>query len=66
MNPDDASTWEIYLHAMQRFNIDRHRGGVNAVFADGSCDKVALKSLWRLKWHKEFNTNGLTTTLGFI
>jgi prepilin-type N-terminal cleavage/methylation domain-containing protein/prepilin-type processing-associated H-X9-DG protein len=37
--------------------IDRHQGGTNMTFMDGSVRKVGLKELWRLKWHRKFNTN---------
>jgi hypothetical protein len=34
------------------------------VFADGSARRVGLKELWKLRWHKTFNTNGVWTTAG--
>jgi len=64
-DPDDPSTWDI-TQAMQLFNIDRHGGGVSVTFMDGSCRKVGLKGLWRLKWHRKFNTGNATTVPGFI
>jgi prepilin-type N-terminal cleavage/methylation domain-containing protein/prepilin-type processing-associated H-X9-DG protein len=36
--------------------IDRHKGGINMTFMDGSVRKVGLKELWKLKWHRNFNT----------
>ena len=45
-------------HEMKHFCIDRHSKAVNGVFFDLSTRKIPLKHLWRLKWHKEFNTNG--------
>ncbi len=33
---------------------DRHRGGVNWVFADGAARKVDLAELWEVRWHKEW------------
>jgi len=27
--------------------------------------KVGLKELWKLKWHREFNINGMWTIAGF-
>jgi len=44
-------------NSIRRFCINRHDGFVNAVFLDGSVRKVGLKELWRLKWHRDFNTN---------
>jgi prepilin-type processing-associated H-X9-DG protein len=37
--------------------IDRHKGGINMTFMDGSVRKVGLKELWKLKWHRNYNTN---------
>jgi hypothetical protein len=28
------------------------------VFFDLSTQKIPLKQLWKLKWHKDFNTSG--------
>ncbi|GAH40252.1 unnamed protein product, partial [marine sediment metagenome] len=30
----------------------------NHLFMDWSVRKVGLKELWKLKWHRNFNTNG--------
>jgi prepilin-type processing-associated H-X9-DG protein len=38
--------------------IDRHTGGVNALFMDWSVHKVGLKELWTLKWHQISDTAG--------
>ena len=46
--------------------INRHDGSVNSLFLDWSVRKVGLKELWKLKWHKEFNTNGPWTTAGGV
>jgi prepilin-type N-terminal cleavage/methylation domain-containing protein/prepilin-type processing-associated H-X9-DG protein len=37
-----------------RVTIDRHFGGVNGSFLDGSVRKVYLWDLWSLKWHRGF------------
>jgi prepilin-type N-terminal cleavage/methylation domain-containing protein len=50
--------WAGYDHEMKHFCIDRHSKSVNSVFFDLSVDKVWLKYLWKLKWHREFNTGG--------
>ena len=46
----------IYPH-MTRYILNRHLGFTNAVFLDMSVKKVGLKALWRLKWHRTFDTN---------
>jgi hypothetical protein len=45
------------VNAMQLFCIDRYNGGVNGVFLDSTVRKIGLKELWKLKWHRRFNTN---------
>ncbi len=52
--------------AMQYFCIDRHGGGVNSVFMDGSVRKVGLKELWTLRWHRYFPRNGPWTRAGGV
>ncbi len=44
--------------------IDRHRGGINGLFADGAIRIVGIKELWTLAWHKEYNTAGRWTQAG--
>jgi len=46
--------------------INRHNGGVNALFLDWSVRKVGLKELWTLKWHRLFNTAGPWTKAGGV
>jgi prepilin-type N-terminal cleavage/methylation domain-containing protein/prepilin-type processing-associated H-X9-DG protein len=53
--PHDSGDWSS--NAMQLFCIDRHNGGINALFIDYSVRKVGLKELWKLKWHRAFKTN---------
>ena len=49
--------WGVWDHqAMRLVCIDRHNGGINGVFLDGSVSKISLKELWTLKWHRKFNT----------
>jgi hypothetical protein len=43
--------------SMNRFCINRHQQAINAVYLDYHVDKVWLKSLWRQRWHKDFNMN---------
>ncbi|MCK4293286.1 MAG: type II secretion system protein [Planctomycetes bacterium] len=45
-------------NAMRLFCIDRHDGGINGVFLDGSVGKIPLRALWKLKWHRSFDVNG--------
>ncbi|MHC4463289.1 MAG: type II secretion system protein [Planctomycetota bacterium] len=47
-----------YRKEMKHFCIDRHNGCINVCFLDWSVRKVGLKGLWRLKWHRQFNTAG--------
>ncbi len=42
---------------MPRFCIDRHNMKVNIANIDGSVNTFRLEELWRLKWHKNFDTN---------
>ncbi len=44
--------------------IDRHKGGINMLFADGAVRKVGVKELWTLRWHEGFNTAGPWTKAG--
>jgi prepilin-type N-terminal cleavage/methylation domain-containing protein/prepilin-type processing-associated H-X9-DG protein len=46
--------------------INRHNGHVNSLFLDWSVRKVGLKELWKLKWHKDFDTNGPWTIAGSV
>jgi prepilin-type N-terminal cleavage/methylation domain-containing protein/prepilin-type processing-associated H-X9-DG protein len=48
------------------FCINRHDGGVNGLFLDWSVRKVGLKELWKLKWHKNFDTHGPWTKAGGV
>ncbi len=46
------------IGSMRMLLQNNHGNGVTmGVFVDGSARDVGLKELWRLKWHKEFNTN---------
>lgn len=42
---------------MGRFCLNRHNEKVNSLFLDASVRQVGLKELWRLKWHRGYNTN---------
>jgi prepilin-type processing-associated H-X9-DG protein len=34
--------------------IDRHNNGINILFLDFSVDRVELKELWDLHWHRQW------------
>ena len=51
---DDQNGWATY--AIKLYCLDRHSQAVNAVFLDGSAGKVLIKNLWKLKWHRNFDT----------
>jgi len=46
--------------------IPRHDDSVNGVFLDWSVRKIGLKELWKLKWSKDFDTNGPWTLAGGV
>ncbi len=46
--------------------INRHNGGINALFLDWSVRKVGLKELWTLKWHRKFDTSNPWTKAGGV
>jgi len=49
--------WLGFEAEMHHFAIDRHDGGVNSSFADGSVRHLRVRDLWRQKWHRQFNTD---------
>jgi len=49
---------------MQRVCCNRHEGNVNVLFMDRSVRRVGLKELWKLKWHRNYNTDGPWTIAG--
>ena len=60
--PEYNGEWKNYNSEMRHFCIDRHSGTVNSVFFDLSTRKVPLKHLWKLKWHRKFDTSGYRGT----
>ncbi|MHC4623363.1 MAG: type II secretion system protein [Planctomycetota bacterium] len=40
------------LHEIRSFSVNRHNGYVNAVFLDFHAQRVSLKGLWYLRWHR--------------
>jgi prepilin-type processing-associated H-X9-DG protein len=50
--------------AMANFAMDRHSGGINMCFMDGSTRKVAIKELWTLNWSKDWEPCNIYTECG--
>ncbi len=48
------------------FCLRRHDDFVNGVFLDWSVRKIGLKELWKLKWFRDFDTNGPWTRGGGV
>ena len=46
--------------------INRHEGGINMAFLNGSARKVGLKELWTLKWKPEYDTANKWTQAGGV
>jgi prepilin-type processing-associated H-X9-DG protein len=44
------------LNHMRRFTVNRHKEKLNVLFMDGMVKTISPKELWRLKWHKSFDT----------
>jgi len=44
---------------MRHFTLLRHGKAINCVYADGSCNRLPIKELWKQKWYKTFNTGNL-------
>ena len=42
------------------FCMNRHDGFINGVLGDFSVRKIGLKELWKLNWHRKFDTNAPT------
>jgi len=71
LHTDDPPPWGdrtpiMSGHEMQRLCVNRHGGAQHCLFADWSARKVALKQLWQLKWHRQFDTEGPWTKPGGV
>jgi prepilin-type N-terminal cleavage/methylation domain-containing protein len=56
--PEYEGQWNYnYGDNMKRFCLNRHSEAINVVFLDWSIQRVRLKSLWRLKWNRDFIVN---------
>ncbi len=62
--PEYEGAWTPYT--MWTVCINRHRGGINMAFMDGSVRKVGLKELWTLMWSRHFLTTGPWTKTGGV
>ena len=58
--------FNVGCNEITRYCINRHVGYINSLFADYSVRKIGLKELWKLKWHREFDTNGPWTIGGGV
>jgi prepilin-type N-terminal cleavage/methylation domain-containing protein/prepilin-type processing-associated H-X9-DG protein len=52
---------ELNNSNMSIWCVDRHNGGINMSFMDGSIRKVGLRELWKLKWHRTYDTQAVPT-----
>ena len=64
--PPSQGGWPGGASEMMHFCIDRHNGAINMLFMDWSARKVGLKELWKLKWHRNFETRGPWTKAGGV
>jgi hypothetical protein len=51
---------------MQRVCCNRHEGFTHVLFMDSSVRRVGQKELWKLKWHRTYNTDGPWTLAGGV
>ncbi len=62
--PPFDGAWSGADAEMEHFCINRHDGYINSLFMDWSVRRVGLKELWKLKWHRNFDTAGRWTRAG--
>jgi prepilin-type N-terminal cleavage/methylation domain-containing protein len=56
--PDFVDQWNYnYGDNMKRFCLNRHSEAINMVFLDWSTQRVRLKSLWRVRWNRDFDVS---------
>ncbi len=58
--PNFNGEWAGAGAEFHHFAMARHSRGINALFFDGSARLERAKHLWRLKWHREFDTSRRT------
>ncbi|MHC4070252.1 MAG: type II secretion system protein [Planctomycetota bacterium] len=54
------------MEAMGDFCVNRHNGFLDGLFLDFSVRKIGIKELWKLKWHRTFNTDDRWTIAGGV
>lgn len=64
--PYNGATEQANAICMRRFCIDRHNTRTNMVFLDFAVRPVGLKELWKLRWHRKFDTSGPWTRAGGV
>lgn len=64
MPPNFDGEWSGANYEIKHFCINRHNGYVHHLFMDWSVRRVGLRGLWRLKWHRKFNTANFWTSAG--
>ncbi|HTI69368.1 MAG TPA: type II secretion system protein [Candidatus Limnocylindria bacterium] len=52
-------------YEMQHFAFARHGRGNNTLFMDGSAHSTRTRDLWKLKWHREWDTEAWATKVQF-
>ena len=55
--PSFNGQWINANSEFAHFAIQRHGKGSQLVFFDGSARRVRTRDLWRLKWHKQYETD---------
>jgi prepilin-type processing-associated H-X9-DG protein len=63
-----AYSGEQWINEVQmgQYCLNRHNGTAGCLFLDFSVRKVGLKDLWTLKWHRNYQTEGLWTIAGGV
>jgi prepilin-type N-terminal cleavage/methylation domain-containing protein/prepilin-type processing-associated H-X9-DG protein len=55
--PEYNGHWRGPMYEMGHFALDRHNGGLNSLFADGSVRKLRVRDLWGQRWHKSYDVS---------
>ena len=64
--PDKFIFRQWAVDSMRLFCLDRHNETINSVFVDTSVRKIGLKELWRMKWHRTYETHNEWTQPGAV